>query len=182
MFSFFKKNKPGYTFTDRVCINNTAKFNAMLAEWKSHQNMAFIFWFEDSLQQANHFFSSNTNEQVVLITAREATSMVLQGKTPVFAEHYPLLSKEVGLLQQLHLEKVLVYSSLDEPLFMNFGGEKIISMMKKMGMRDDEIIEHSMISRSIQNAQEKIAEKVIIEQSATSQQEWFRKNFPTSVH
>lgn len=176
MFNLFKKKHPGPVVTDRVCINTPAKMNTMLAEWKSNQNIAFIFWFDDSLQQANNFFSSHTNELVTLLTNREATIAGLQGKTPMFAEHYPLFSKEIALFQKLDLKKALVLSSLDEPLFLNVGGEKIISLMKKMGMKDDEVIEHSMISRSIQNVQKKIAEKVVVEQSACSQQDWFQKN------
>jgi preprotein translocase subunit SecA len=46
-------------------------------------------------------------------------------------------------------------------------------------MNEEEAIEHSMISKSIGNAQKKIASKVNIEQSARSQKDWFQKNMPT---
>lgn len=182
MFNLFKKSNPGPKVNDRVCINIPAKHNALLAEWKNNKKIAFVFWFDDSLRQANDFFTSHSKESVTLITSRQTTNVMLQERTPVFAEHFPLLNKEIDIFQRLNLKEIMVYSSLDEPMFQNFGGEKIISMMMKMGMKEDEVLEHRMITKAIQNAQEKIAEKVIIEQSATSQQEWFRKNFSTSVH
>ena len=48
--------------------------------------------------------------------------------------------------------------------------------MKMMGMKEDEVIEHSMVSKSIIKGQEKIAQQVTFEQSAASQEEWMRKN------
>jgi preprotein translocase subunit SecA len=57
-----------------------------------------------------------------------------------------------------------------------FGGEKLITMMQNMGMKKDEAIEHTLITQSIANAQEKIEAKVSIEQSTRSQAEWMERN------
>jgi preprotein translocase subunit SecA len=65
---------------------------------------------------------------------------------------------------------------MDEPLFKHFGSEKLIPLMKMMGMKEDEVIEHSMVSKSIMKGQEKIAQQVSLEQTAGSQEEWMRKN------
>jgi preprotein translocase subunit SecA len=51
-------------------------------------------------------------------------------------------------------------------------------MMKQMGMKEDSMIEHKMISSSIENAQEKIEKKVLTENAANSQQEWIERNLP----
>jgi hypothetical protein len=48
--------------------------------------------------------------------------------------------------------------------------------MKKLGVKDDEVLGHTMISKSIRNAQEKIAAKVRVEKKTKSQQEWMRVN------
>jgi preprotein translocase subunit SecA len=49
-------------------------------------------------------------------------------------------------------------------------------MMESLGMKEDEAIEHPMITQSIANAQEKIEAKVSFEQSARSQAEWMDRN------
>lgn len=61
---------------------------------------------------------------------------------------------------------------MDEPFFTLFGGERIHELMKKMGTGDDEVIAHRMISKSIQRAQEKITQKVQVEKTSDSAQQW----------
>lgn len=39
-----------------------------------------------------------------------------------------------------------------------FGSERIAKMMDKMGHKDGDVIQHSMISRSIERAQKKVEE------------------------
>ena len=70
----------------------------------------------------------------------------------------------------------MVYSAMDEPLFKHFGSEKLIPLMKMMGMKENEVIEHSMVSKSIVSGQKKIEEQVSFEQSASSQAEWMERN------
>ena len=48
--------------------------------------------------------------------------------------------------------------------------------MEKMGVQENEAIQHAMIGMALKNAQEKIAKKVLTEQSAQSQSEWFKRN------
>ncbi len=45
-----------------------------------------------------------------------------------------------------------------------------------MGVKDDEAIEQSIISKSILNAQKKIAAKIKLEHFASSQQQWLERN------
>jgi hypothetical protein len=86
----------------------------------------------------------------------------------VFAEHYPLREKEQALFEKLQLNPAIVYSSLTEPLFKAFGGENIISLVQKLGIDENEAMEHKMISNYIIKAQEKLKKKVIIDNSAGS--------------
>ncbi|MEJ2100186.1 MAG: preprotein translocase subunit SecA [Desulfobacterales bacterium] len=48
------------------------------------------------------------------------------------------------------------YMSLEDDLLRIFGGERIGSIMEKLGMPDGEPIEHKMISRAIENAQARV--------------------------
>ncbi|MCA2978619.1 MAG: preprotein translocase subunit SecA [Myxococcaceae bacterium] len=47
------------------------------------------------------------------------------------------------------------YLSLEDDLMRIFGGERIQSMMEMFGMKEDEVIEAPMLSRSIENAQKR---------------------------
>lgn len=48
------------------------------------------------------------------------------------------------------------YLSLDDDLMRIFGGERMKKTMERLGMKPGESIEHKMVSRSIQKAQEKV--------------------------
>ena len=48
------------------------------------------------------------------------------------------------------------YLSLEDDLMRLFGADNIASLMDKLGMEEDEPIEHSLISRSIEQAQKKV--------------------------
>ncbi|MFD1438877.1 preprotein translocase subunit SecA [Acinetobacter sp. ANC 4282] len=48
------------------------------------------------------------------------------------------------------------YLSLEDDLMRIFAGDRVVSMMRAMGLQEDEAIEHKMVSRSIENAQRKV--------------------------
>jgi preprotein translocase subunit SecA len=48
------------------------------------------------------------------------------------------------------------YLSLEDDLMRVFGGEKLKKTMERIGMKDGESIEHPMVSRSIEKAQERV--------------------------
>jgi preprotein translocase subunit SecA len=48
------------------------------------------------------------------------------------------------------------YLSLEDDLMRIFGGERIQGMMEMFGMKEDEVIEAPMLSRSIENAQKRV--------------------------
>jgi preprotein translocase subunit SecA len=50
------------------------------------------------------------------------------------------------------------YVSLEDNLMRLFGSERITGLMDKMGFKEGEMIEHSMISKSIERAQKKVEE------------------------
>lgn len=48
------------------------------------------------------------------------------------------------------------YLSLEDDLLRIFAGDKLKAMMHKLGMKDGDVIEHSWLTRSIENAQRKV--------------------------
>lgn len=102
------------------------------------------------------------------------------------AGHYPLPATEKELLAQLAQQPnaknihVRFYTSMEDGLMKIFGAEKMIKLMEMLGMKEDDVLEHAMISKSIGNAQEKVAKKVMTEKRARSEEEWFRLNMPNT--
>jgi preprotein translocase subunit SecA len=50
------------------------------------------------------------------------------------------------------------YSALEDDLMRMFGSERIASLMDKMGYKEGEVIQHSMVTKSIERAQKKVEE------------------------
>jgi len=176
MFNLFKKKAPYRQVQDLVWMNETAKFNALLEEWNKNKQGVIIFWFQESQHRFDTYTAKISNETVTTELAATLIPIAWRDKPIIFAEHFPLSEKENTLYDKLHLQTIHVWSALDDPLFKQFGGETFVKLMQRLGMKEDEAIEHSMVQRSISNAQQKIAKKVLIEQAATSSAEWFEKN------
>lgn len=171
--ALFKSSQPEIKITDNVWLSADAKFKACAAMAKANPNCVFICWFTETYNLLrNHLDEKN------LQLANQATTSLLQNKMIVFAEHHPLLRKEAELFKVLNLPEIPVLSSLDEPLFMRFGGERTLEIVQKLGMQENEVIGHRMITKAIQNAQQKIEKQVNVEREATSQQEWLNINLP----
>jgi len=179
LFNLFGK-KDGDTekhiFVDRAYVSTAAKMNACAALAKKDQNHLFICWFPETAVKFREFFRNQGLDEGLVMETRHIHASKLQDKIPVFVEHYPLHTKETELIKNWDKENILVFSALDEPLFKHFGSDKVIPMIKLLGMKEDEAIEHSMVTKSIIKGQEKIGELVGMEQSANSQAEWMTKN------
>ena len=175
MFSLFGKKEAKTKIIDRVFISSLAKETALLEKVNDGIGTIIIVWFEESFDRIKSLLSSKCISADVYM-AREIAAHYIQNKFVLFFEHYPLFTKENELLEKLQLVEAIFYSALDEPFFSYFGGEKMISLMEKMGLSENEAVEHSMISSAIKNVQEKISRGIVIEHSATSQAEWFSKN------
>src|SRR3954464_2857039 len=50
------------------------------------------------------------------------------------------------------------FASLEDNLMRLFGSERIASLMDRMGLKEGEVIQHSMITKSIERAQKKVEE------------------------
>jgi len=171
------KRKESIKIKDKIWMKKEAKLQGFISEWQKDPGTIFIFWFDDSLREVESIFTKQTNSAPILVTAREATAQYTVGKKIIIGEHYPLQQKENDLFQKLKLEVAEIWSSLDEPLFKRFGSDKIIEIMKQLGMKEDQVIEHSMITKAIQNAQAKISKKNLMDSPGVSQSDWLLKNF-----
>jgi hypothetical protein len=179
LFNLFGKKdeaEDNHVFIDRAYITTAAKMNACAELAEKEQEHVFICWFADTAVKFKEFFRQRGLDENLINETHHLHASKLQNKTPVFVEHYPLHSKELELIKNWDTGRIIVYSAMDEPLFKHFGSEKLIPLMKMMGMKEDDVIEHNMVTKSIIKGQKKIAEQVSLEQSAGSQAEWMAKN------
>jgi len=124
---------------------------------------------------------------VAVVTAEE-----LRGKTAgmsldesrnillVVGERHPLRSHDEAIAdfaRGLPCRSRLVHHvSLDEPLMKIFAGDWVQSMLKSLGMKEDEAIESAMVARRIKDAQQKIEERCRSDFPAGSAEEWMERN------
>lgn len=198
LFSFLKSDKPSYS--DKIWRNHDMALrgmitDAMLAITRKEIPVVICF-FEEELKTVIQFLSAkgvpflHVSERltevpdavcVVSVTHIPEFISAIQAKTEfLFYGHYPLPSKEEALLKKLEAHRptapIRFYSSLDEPSLKIFGGEKIGELLDKLGMKEDEAIEHDFVSRAMKRAREKVELKVRTEVAAPSEPEWFARN------
>ena len=174
MFGLFKKSD-GIAVIDKVWMSKQAKWKACSAMMVLNPPSLFVAWFEETADELSRYLSLPSDKKTLML-ASDLTSDTIQNRMVMFVEHYPLSSVEQNLFKRLNLKEVPVLLSLDEPFFQKFGGEKTVELMKKLGVKEDEVLGHAMIGKSIRNAQEKIASKVKSEKKAPSQEEWMKLN------
>ncbi len=171
---------------------NRPILDAMLAQGISVNEWMVITFFNETRNNISRIINNETLEEHLISSDKIVAGNAIQkiktflsqpGKMIVFAERHPLSSHEEQVAEKLSENGVslpiITFASLDDALLQHFGGEKVKSMMQRMGMKEEEMIEHSMIEKSIENAQAKIAKKVFTESKTNSAEEWFRMNFQT---
>ena len=68
------------------------------------------------------------------------------------------------------------YVSMESPVMRRFGGKRIGSVMQRLGLSENEVVEHPWLTKSFQAAQERIARLVKDDRWAPSMEEWFALN------
>lgn len=175
MFGLFKTKEPSAKVNDKIFTNLLAKQEVCKQLLRANSACLFVTWFEESFHQFQAALNLPANSPH-LILGQDLTKATSANRLLIFVEHYPLRKKEQHLFLQLNLQEAVVLSSLDEPFFEKFGGGRLTGLMKRMGLKDNEEISHPMVTKSIQRAQEKIAESISTDRKALSQHEWFLFN------
>ena len=178
LFGGKKEERPKKYFNDLTFLSAAAKQQALVRCLKDNPSVVAVAWFPDTVLQVKGLFVQEGIPESSIVDARNYSALKYPGRKIIFAEHYPVHEKELQLVENAEQESFDVYSSLDEPLFKFFNGERIIDVLKRMGGSETEAFQHSMISKSVESAQKKIAKRITVEQSGTSQAEWFKRNFP----
>lgn len=188
--SLFGKKKKVY-FASKVLSSRPA-LNQFLLDGILRDEWMVIFFFEESLQQFSQQVPESHKDHALLAEKvsggfalpRIKTFLKSPENKIVFGERYPLAENEIKVAERLSFEGIplplTIYSSLDDAFFKAFGGDRIKGLMERLGLAENEFIEHPMIENSIENAQEKLAKKVSVESHTRSATEWFNRNIPNA--
>lgn len=183
MFGLFKRKKE-IKVSQLVWKNKTAKYKGMFNIIKGKQNLIFVYYFNSTKTELEAILENFPDNKSIKTEAADklASSFTnLSDACICFMEHHPSFIKENTLLQHLlescEVKEVFFYVSLDEALFQHFGSDNILQLMGKMGFGEDEYLEHSMILKSVVNAQKKLDEETggNTMETATAK-DWFELN------
>lgn len=75
-------------------------------------------------------------------------------------------------LSSLEVKKVLAQVSLDDPIISAFDSDRIKKVMQTMDHKEDEVLEHNMIDKSIERALKKIKNGEMTEDYSKAFKEW----------
>jgi len=194
MFGLFKSKKKEIITKDFIYKNEVVKYKSMLQHLKDQEKSVLIYYFEDTknaiqevLNTAPINYSTDVNSFVTKVWLINANTILnksdIGNRTVFFAEHHPSFSRENEIKQHLleieGIKEVIFYTSFEDKLLQLFGSERILQLMEKMGFKDDEVIEHTMISTSIERAQKRIDEKLSMHNNNTRlRKDWFEINLP----
>ncbi len=176
IFNFSQKKKGTPNIKDMVWMSQSAKLRGCLKLIQEQKDVVVIAWFSKTQEEFHQFLNEQHGLGIEIHLAQTVISIQISNTKLILLEHFPMHNKEENLILNLNPTHVVILNSLDEPLFEVFGSEEIIRLMKSLGMKEDEMIEHPMISKSIVRVQQKLEQKVTYESSANSSKEWFERN------
>lgn len=186
--------------THQACLKGTAT-QALLAV-KAGELPVIITFFEESHQQLTDFLKSSGAPFQLINTLLSSEIAQLKGTIAVFElytsgslflslpkevkatifflGHYPLPDTERKVIEEIRLTHpnapISFCQSLDDALFAQLGTDNLAPLLERIGLTDDECVEHALVTKAIHRSLEKISEKVVTEMKARSMREWFEKN------
>jgi hypothetical protein len=179
-FGLFSKKERSYSnknFSNIIYASDIAKQRGIIKFALENSNTIFIAWFTNTAQYYRKLFLENNILEEKIIESKNFSAAKYPLQKIIFLEHFPLRAKEEALVQNCIQQEFVFYTALTEPIFAYFGSEKIIGLMSKMGYKENETIQHSMIDKSLVRAQEKIGERVQFESNiSSSQADWMQVN------
>lgn len=169
LFDFLKKKDSGPIIQDLVWINQKDKMRGCLNIVEENPNLMLVAWSTLTQQWFQDYLSKETGRTITIELASYLNS---SSETVYFLEHHPQLSKEELLFDAVKIPKAVFLNALDDHLMEMFGSTRIAKVMDRMGLKEGEVIEHLMITKSIRNAQKKMDESGVMENQNSKFQEW----------
>lgn len=195
MFGLFSKKPKGVSLDYITYVTKVQKYKNVLtqfAEAANDKHVILIYFFDqtkEELLQLSAALNIKMSEEVALLSS--PGYVLLNGQEldkeghikadrVIFMEAHPLASvhqKTGAFFLASEITTITCYVGLDEAIFEVFGGSRIANLLEKMGVRDDEPITHTMVTKSIEKAQEKLDKDYSnAKDIRSSQEDWLREN------
>lgn len=200
LFDWFKTTQTNVTVADdMIWLTKQAKFNGIqkatvqsLGTPNGPDAIILVAHFQDCLAElcmiAEQSGCSVTAVSVADLRNAKPSGMSLgesHSLQILVGEHHPLLSHDEAIVESSRSLpfrcRIVFHASLDEPLMRVFAGEWVETVLKRMGMADDEAIESKMVAQRIKAAQKKLASQCDSDFPAESAEEWMERNCPPSL-
>ena len=181
---------------DRIWLTEEAKFNGLAKQLNESNDAAVILLiahFDDTLESLKAIADSYSGDVPLQATLAENLSTEIAARLSInesakidliVAERHPLLSADDAIMQfaeEIPCNCRLSYHlSLEDPLLKMFVSEFVQRILDSLGMKEDEAIESSMISRRVKAAQQKIESTATGNSKAASAAEWLELNTPAT--
>jgi len=199
LFSWGKPAAP--VVTNKVWKTQAARLRGTMKECllaiKAGQTPVVIVWFAESRQVLIHGLEQSGIPHFVVdesTAAQQSVCIVDVGKDmgllkripsgPVslfWMGRYPLPAREAECIAQIrthHPDAPGCYClSLEDAVFDVFAGQQLAPLLEKLGLGEDECIEHKLVDKAIDNALQKVGSAVTLERKATSEKQWFTLNY-----
>ncbi len=98
-------------------------------------------------------------------------------------EHYPLPQRDELVLEFAKSHKEMgvptAFVSLTEPWLKDLMGDRVLDLMNKLDVDENEVMQHQLISSSIRKAQDNLAKKVVRDFPQDSIETWLSHNLKT---
>jgi hypothetical protein len=207
MLSFFKKTDIPL-HTDKVWKTRPASLKGMmteaLKEVAQSRKPIIVFWFNDRLEsllnfldqyhvpfkRLDEYFDLNEDKTIFILDAKlvfsslHSEALKAKPKAIIADGHYPLVDYENKVIEKLcgpqPTAPVLFCQSLADPFLQSFGSDHIISLLEKLGLDENESLDHPMIRKALEHARKKISDSVSSEIRTQTEGDWFIKNVKKS--
>lgn len=194
---FFGKKKPKAQY---ICyMSKILKYKNILKTFQDNhkaQNVILLYFFDQTKEEMSKLLQiSGIQAQDITVGSLPTAEFnflnarALKGKAMPKADAiYVLELHPFFSINEIPLEAMIeandkemltlkYFSGMDEIIPLAFPDGKLLDMMKKLGMQEDEAIEHNMVTKSLQRATQKIESDIAIHNDVTiSLQEWATAN------
>lgn len=181
---------------DHIWMTTDAKFAGLAKDAKERPGsetvaIFFVAHFPDVLARLEAIVSNQAWEVPCLAVSATnlkkdlAARLKLENSAVIdviVAERHPLASVDDQLeefAEELPCRcRFSHHVSLDDAMMKVFAGDSVKALLRQLGMREDEAIESTMVSRRIRKAQQKIEGRTFRTVDSESAADWLVKNCP----
>lgn len=177
MFFFKKKSKPEPSYT--VFMSTAGKYKHLIQALQAQaaNKSLIICHFEQTAIEVRQLMQAARISQANVLMSYEIGQAITSGYSQIFvAELHPIKVNNdslLNLLPEANRDKIIQLVSLDEVALKPFDSHRIIDLMLKMGMKEDDAVTHNLVQKSISQALVKWGERLKSPKDVrTSQADW----------